>query len=218
MFDYYKKVDSLNQLNRLLLVVCVAFFIITLWLGYALLQAPSRLEIWLTPAMRASGGLVKAEDIPDEYVHGFASTLIPPLHTWTANGEAEFKQAIAQYRHYLTPRYRDVLTANTQALEKAGLFSRTQMVSLYRFLEPQDVKKIGHNLWEVHLVLRITQKLNEQSTMVIADKVVDYHYRVVKVNVSKIHNPFGLALDGYNQPEHLVRDLLSHEPQGVSQS
>lgn len=214
MFKYYKKIDSLNHLNRLLLVSCAAFFILSLWLGYALLKAPSQLELWLTPSMSASGGLVKANEIPDEYVHGFVTTLIPLLNTWSQGGESEFANAIAMYQHYFTPRYRDVLAANREALEKAGLFSRMQMTSLYRFLEPQDVKKIGHNLWEVHLVLRVTQKLSEQSEMVIADKVVDYHYRVVKINVSKLQNPFGLAIDGYSQPERLVKDLLSKDTVG----
>ena len=51
--------------------------------------------------------------------------------------------------------------------------------------------------------------------MVIADKVVDYHYRVVKINLSKLQNPFGLAIDGYSQPEHLLKDLLSQDVKGV---
>jgi hypothetical protein len=45
--------------------------------------------------------------------------------------------------------------------------------------------------------------------MVITDKVVDYHLRVVKVTLSRLQNPFQLALDGYTQPETLVKDLLA---------
>lgn len=215
MFEYYKKIDSLNHLNRLLLLACTAFFILNLWLGWAFIKAPSKLQIWLTPTMGASGGLIKADEIPDEYVHGFVTTLIPTLNSWSKAGEDEFGKNIEYFKYYFTPRFRDVLDTNKQALEKAGLFSRTQTASLYRFLEPGDVQKIGHNLWDVHLVLRITQKLNEQSAMVIADKVVDYHYRVVKINLSKLQNPFGLAIDGYSQPEHLLKDLLSQDVKGV---
>ncbi|STX55450.1 integrating conjugative element protein, PFL_4703 family [Legionella beliardensis] len=218
MFNYYKKIDSLNELNRLLLVCCGAFFLLTLWLGWALMRAPSQLQIWLTPAMSANGGLIKADDIPDEYVHGFVATLIPALNSWPAGGEEGVNQRILAYQHYFTPRFRDVMVANQEALNKAGLFSRTQLASLYRFLEPNDVKRLSHNVWEVHVVLRLTQKLNDQSAMVIADKVVDYYYRVVKVNVSKLQNPFGLALDGYSQPERLVSDLLSSEVKGESHS
>lgn len=95
------------------------------------------------------------------------------------------------------------------AYKDAQLFNRAQVASLYRFMENSDVKAIGHNLWEVHLVLRITQRLDNNSPMVIADKVVDYHLRVAKVQLSRLQNPFQLALDGYTQPEFLVKDLLA---------
>ena len=65
------------------------------------------------------------------------------------------------------------------------------------------------------MVLRITQRLNDNSPMVIADKVVDYHVRVVKVTTSKLQNPFQLALDGYTQPETLIHDLLEGEHHDV---
>ncbi|MDI1351976.1 MAG: DUF2895 family protein, partial [bacterium] len=95
------------------------------------------------------------------------------------------------------------------AYKEARLFNRVQVASLYRFMEESDVKAIGNNIWEVHLVLRITQRLQDNSPMVIADKVVDYHLRVVKVNLSRLQNAFQLALDGYTQPEVLVKDLLA---------
>ncbi|HAU1484936.1 TPA: DUF2895 family protein, partial [Legionella pneumophila] len=47
------------------------------------------------------------------------------------------------------------------------------------------------------------------SAMVIADKVVAYHLRVVKLNLSRLHNPFQLALDGYTRPEERLQDLLA---------
>ena len=58
-------------------------------------------------------------------------------------------------------------------------------------------------------MLRITQRLKDASQMVIADKVVDYHLRVVKVTISRLQNPFQLAMDGYTAPEQLVQDLLA---------
>lgn len=213
MFEYYRKIDSLHQVNRLLLACCSAFFILCLWLGYALLQAPSKVHLWLTPAMSANGGIIKADEVPNEYVHGFVTTLIPNIHSWSESGDAQLRRSIQMYQHYFTPRFRDVLASNHHAMQKAGLFSRTQTASLYRFMESQDVTKIGSGLWDVQLVLRLTQKLNEHSAMIIADKVVEYHYRVVKVNVSRTQNPFGLAIDGYSQSERLVKDLLSKEEQ-----
>lgn len=83
-------------------------------------------------------------------------------------------------------------------------------------MEPQDIRKIAPDTWEVKLILRITQRLKDNSGMVITDKVVAYHLRVVKLNLSRLHNPFQLALDGYTRPEERLQDLLvdteeSHE-------
>lgn len=211
MFDYYKKVDALNHLNRALLSFSAVLVLIVAGLIYALVQAPSKMEFWLSPSMSASGGIIKADEVPDEYVHGFVSTLVPAINTWSKAGEAEFDENLQAFRFYFTPRYQDVMKKNGEALKKAGLFSRTQTASLYRFMEPGDIKKLGKGLWEAHIILRVSQKLNENSAMVIADKVVDYHFRVVKINASKIQNPFQLALDGYSQPEVLVKDLLVKE-------
>ena len=82
-------------------------------------------------------------------------------------------------------------------------------------MEDDDVKPLGNNTWEVHLVLRITQRLKDDSPMVIADKVVDYHVRVVKISLSRLQNPFQLALDGYTKPEILVKDLLATDSGGT---
>lgn len=209
MFKYYRAIDNLNHINRLLLATLFVFVCLTIWLCASLIKAPKTMEFWLSPAMSANGGLMKADEVSDEYVHGFVTALIPALNTWSNAGVEEFYKNSQAFKYYMTPRYRDVLEATRLSLEKAGIFTRTQTASLYRFLEDGDIKKLGSNIWEVHLLLRITQKLNEESAMVIADKVVDYHFRVVKVNLSKIDNPFGLAIDGYSKPETLFKDLLS---------
>ena len=57
--------------------------------------------------------------------------------------------------------------------------------------------------------MRVTQRLKDVSKMVIADKVVDYHLRVVKVTTSRLQNQFQLALDGYTAPEKMDQDLLA---------
>lgn len=211
MFDYWKKVDALNHMNRLLLASSASLFLIVLGLLMVLAQAPKHVDFWLSPSMMESGGLMKPGSIPPEYVHGFVSTLVPTLNTWSKTGKTEFYKNIQSFNYYFTPRYEQVMKDTFKAYQEAQLFNRIQTASLYRFMEPSDVKPIGQNAWEVHLVLRITQRLNNQSPMVIADKVVDYHFRIVKVTLSKLQNPFQLAIDGYTEPERLVQDLLSHE-------
>lgn len=214
MFDYWKKIDALNHVNRLLLAFIATLILFCACLLAALIKAPGKVEFWLAPNMGANGGLIRSGEIPDEYVHGFVTSLIPSLNTWSQSGKEEFAGNMQGFHYYFTPRHEALIQQTFLAYENAQLFNRSQVASLYRFLEKSDVKRLGKDSWEVHLVLRITQRLNDKSPMVIADKVVDYHIRVVKVNLSKILNPFQLALDGYTKPERLVKDLLSQEAEG----
>lgn len=209
MFNYWKKVDALNHINRLLLFMIVILILIITGLTIALIKAPKNVEFWLAPSMSTNGGLIKSSDIPNEYVHGFVTTLIPSLNSWSKRGKKEMNENLNGFHYYFTKRFEDLMYEKLKAYDNAQLFNRTQVASLYRFMEPDDIKRLGPDVWEVHLVLQITQRLNEKSSMVIADKVVDYHFRVVKVNLSKLLNPFQLAIDGYTKPERLVKDLLS---------
>ena len=211
MFNYWKKIDALNQINRVLLAVIMLFLLIIGGLCITLMAAPKHMEFWLAPNITANGGLMKSGEVPDEYVHGFVSTLLPTLNTWSTLGKTEFTQNLQGFYYYFTPRHHQLMHETLAAFQDAQLFNRTQIASLYRFMEPGDIQRIGHDAWDVHVLLRITQRLNDKSPMVIADKVVDYHVRVVKITTSKLQNPFQLALDGYTQPETLIHDLLSQE-------
>lgn len=207
MFSYWKKIDNLNHINRLLLAFITLLLMIIVSLILCLASLPKRYEFWLTPTMAANGGLMKANEVPAEYVQGFVAALLPVLNSWSKGGDFAHHQT--SFKEYFTPRHQQWMQQTFHAYKEAQLFNRIQTASLYRFMEDSDVKLIGQNTWEVHLVLRLTQRLKDNSSMVIADKVVDYHLRVVKVNLSRLQNPFQLALDGYTQPEHVITDLLA---------
>lgn len=210
MFKYWKKIDELNHINRLLLALIGILLIILMSLIMTLMNSPKRVEFWLTPEMSANGGLIKANQVPDEYVHGFVSALLPTLNTWS-QGKEDYLKNMHAFHDYFTPRHQQLMAQTRTTYQQTQLFNRSQTASLYRFMEPGDIKRLSQDSWEVHLILRITQRLSEKSPMVIADKVVEYHLRVVKVNLSKLQNPFQLALDGYTEPERLINDLLSGE-------
>lgn len=209
MFKYWKKIDNLNHINRLLLAAVATCTLIIFALIITLATSPKRYEFWLTPNMAANGGLIKAGEIPNQYVQGFVANLLPTINTWSKSGKKEFESNLAGFHYYFTPRHRALMASTLTAYQDAQIFNRTQVASLYRFMDPDDVKAIGSNTWEVHVILRITQRLTDDSPMVIADKVVDYHIRVVKIDLSHLQNPFQLALDGYTQPEQLIKDLLA---------
>ncbi len=209
MFKYWKKIDQLSLINRLLLSFVMTQTVIVIGLIITLSTLPKHYEFWLTPAMASNGGLIKDGDISNEYVQGFVATLLPSLNTWSKSGSHEFSKNIHSYRYYFSPHHQQLMEKMLTTYKDTQIFNRIQIASLYQFMHDEDVKPIGHNAWDVHVVLRITQRLNDASQMVITDKVVDYHLRVVKVTMSRLQNPFQLVLDGYTTPEHLVQDLLA---------
>jgi hypothetical protein len=207
MLDYWKKVDSLNHINRLLLTFIAALLLMLAGLMLSISNLPKHYTFWLTPNMAANGGLIKADAIPDEYVQGFVVSMMPTLLTWSKGGKAEFEHNLSSFHYYFTPRHQKLLEQTLSAYDEAQLFNRVQIASVYQFMEPHDIQKIAPNSWDVKLILRLTQRLNDNNDMVIADKVVEYHVRVVKVNLSRLHNPFQLALDGYS--EKRLSDVLT---------
>lgn len=209
MFNYWKKVDSLSHMNRLLLLFIGILTVTLLAVIISLKNLPKHYEFWLTPSMAANGGLMENNTIPDEYVQGFVASMMPSLYTWSKAGEHEFARNISSFHYYFTPRHQKLLEKTLDAYQEAQFFNRTQIASLYRFMEPEDIKRIAPDTWEVRLIMRITQRLSDENAMVISDKVVEYYLRVVKVKLSRLQNPFQLALDGYTRPEKRIYDLLS---------
>ena len=53
MFKYWKKIDSLNHMNRLLLAFSALLALIILSLVIALANTQTRYEFWLSPSMAA---------------------------------------------------------------------------------------------------------------------------------------------------------------------
>jgi len=211
MFSYWKKVDELNHINRLLLLMVGILSILTLVLIVSLAKAPNQMRFWLTPTLMSQGGEITAQQIPKSSVYSFVATMLPLVNSWSGNEEGELNGVAAQYHYYFTQRHRHLLNESIKAYKTAQLFKRTQTASLYKSLDADDVKQLAPGLWEVHVQLRLIQRLNDKNPLIIADKVVDYHIRVAHVGLSYEQNPFELALDGYSKPERLLHNLLEGE-------
>lgn len=208
MFNSPKRIDGLVDKNRLLIGVIVLFFISNLFLIFQLSDVPRKQTFWLSSNAILEGGEISANKIPEEYVYSFASTFMPLLTTWKKGGGADMRKLINDYSYYLTPRHRTLLLQLVDKSQKIHLFEREQTSSLFRFMEEGDVKKVSPNVWSVHLVLRATQRLDNTTNYLVADKIVDYKVRVVRSEAGLSHNPFGLAIDGYVEKERLTKDVL----------
>lgn len=211
MFVYWKKLDNLAFVNRLLVGIIVSLLLAVVLLSATFMMMPSKIRFFVTPTLATTGGEVYANEIPDSAVYSFVATLFPMLNSWSGEDRQEYLKTIHSYKPYLSPRHLELLNDAYTFMKKAGLTDKNQIASLYSAFETNQVQKIAPNLWQVNLKLRLTQRINEKNPMVIADKVVSYKIRVMRVFSSHQQNPFELALDGYSEKETIEKDLLDEE-------
>ncbi|HAT3881174.1 TPA: DUF2895 family protein [Legionella pneumophila] len=211
MFVYWKKLDNLAFANRLLVGIIASLVLVVVILSTSLARMPSQFRFFITPTLAATGGEIYQNDIPDSAVYSFVATLFPMLNSWSGEDKQEYLKTIHSYKPYLSPRHLELLNDAYSFMKKAGLTDKAQTASLYSGFESGLVQKISPDLWQVHIKLRLTQRINEKNPMVIADKVVSYKVRVMHVALSHQSNPFELVLDGYSQKETVERNLLDEE-------
>lgn len=211
MFSYWKKLDQLNQINRLLVVLIGVLAILVFVLGISLACMPHRLRFFITPTLAQKGGELKAEVIPQTAIYSFVATLFPMLHSWQGEDPDEYSKILQSYKPYLSPRHLELAEQAYLFMKETGVIHKFQQASLYSGFEPQLVESIAPNLWTVRLKLRLTQRLSEKNSLVISDKIVGYQVRVIRVHLSHEMNPFELALDGYGEKEVLIKNLLDEE-------
>jgi len=211
MFVYWKKLDNLAFANRLLVGIIAALMLVVVTLSATLAMMPSKFRFFVTPTLASTGGEIYQNDIPDSAVYSFVATLFPMLNSWSGEDKQEYLKTIQSYKPYLSSRHLELLTDAYSFMKKAGLTDKAQTASLYSGFERSLVQKIAPDLWQVHIKLRLTQRINEKNPMVIADKVVSYKVRVMRVKLSHQQNPFELVLDGYSQKETIEKNLLDEE-------
>ncbi len=211
MFSYWKKLDNLAFANRLLVAIIAGLILVVVVLSTTLALMPSKFRFFVTPTLVSNGGEIYQNEIPDSAVYSFVATLFPMLNSWSGEDKQEYLKTINSYKPYLSPRHLELLNEAYSFMKKAGLTDKNQTASLYSGFETSQVQKIAPDLWQVHIKLRLTQRINEKNPMVIADKVVSYKVRVMRVNFSHQRNPFELALDGYSEKEVVEKNLLDEE-------
>lgn len=208
MFSATKRIDRLVDKSRLLMVFVMILALINIYLVTTIKQLPKNYEFYISRQAYSQGGKVKPDDIPVEHIYTFASTFIPYLHSWVAK-DKNIRQKRNKFNIYFSPRHRAELRDAFDAYEKLGFFNRTQTATLYRAIEPGDIKQVSRDLWVVSLVLRVTQKLNDNDDTLISDKTIQYQVRVARSNLPLTMNNMGLMLDGYQEKEITIENKLS---------
>lgn len=175
---------------------------------YFVYTSPRHLDLHVAPNPRA-GDVVSVRDgvspVPNVNVYGFAYYLWQQVNRWHTDGAKDYGQQIFTWQHYITPSCQEQLKADMDRRSKAGeLSTRTrslneipgQAFSTSRVLAESD------NAWTVLLDMQLTETVRG---VPVKDTYLRYPMRVVRFDVDRQKNPWGLAIDcfGGSRPERL---------------
>ena len=181
-----------------------AFLILVLAIG--LVRVPSDLTIHIPPDLK-SGAKVQPNDPSPANVYAFAVYIFQQLYRWPTDGATDFSHAIYALSSYLTPFYRELLISELESKAKrgelAGRERGMQELPGQGFSE-ERVNILKDGVWVVVVDMALSETVKG---MAVKRKTIRYPLRVVRYDVDRESNPWGLALDGFASTGPTTLDL-----------
>ncbi len=163
------------------------------------------------PPELSSAVVQKAEHIPRPNVYLFTANILQALNNWDKNGEEDFKRNIEAYRNYLTPRFQEQLLSLYESKKRKGELSErvrgVQEMFGHQYSE-ERVRKLAVNVWQVDIDLNVREWYRGMN---VKDVNLSFPVRVVRYDINRQLNPWGMALDGLiGLPKRLESNSNDH--------
>lgn len=201
---------SMDHIKTLrILCVILTFAVLALWLRNGRLQETQRLYI---PPDLTQGLETDFKTVPSSTVYTFAYYIFQQLHRWKINGEVDYPKQIFTLQGFLTPGCQASLKADMNTKQQLGelrLRVRSVQEILGQSFTRQRVHQEGSTSWLTWLDLNVIESINGHS---VKNVLLRYPLKVVRFDVDKEVNPWGLALacDSSMKPRLLSEDDLKN--------
>lgn len=204
MGKFTNALDNKEAIIKLQWVV-VAILSLALMLAIRGLQnAPSELTVHIPPDLR-SGATVRPGDVPPPNVYAFAHYIWQQVNRWGRDGDKDYGAAIFRMQAYITPSCREWLERDLATKANNGELSlRTRALQEIPGHEYQEsrVKPLSDGAWRVEVDYEIKETVRG---VPVKEAGVRYPLRVVRFDADREQNPFGLAVDCFNDTEQPSR-------------
>lgn len=195
--------DHIKTLRWLVLVLLIALAV--LWWRNIVLQDARRLYI---PPDLTHGLVTDLQNVPEPLVYTFAYHIFQQLHRWPEDGEKDYPQKIYALQAFLTPICRRMLEQDMNEKYRLGELrqrARALQEVFGQSYTPDRVIKLSPGTWLTWLDVEISEWINDHP---VKDVTLRYPLRVVRFDVDRELNPWGLALacDGGTRPILLTED------------
>ena len=162
------------------------------------------------PPDLSSGKVLNIRDVAHPSIYTFTTYIYQQLNRWEEDGQADFLANIEGLRFYFTPRfYQQLKDEYNKKLREGELQGRTRGISEmagHNYSEDK-VKMLSKNsAWEVSADMKVQEWFRG---MEVKNVDIRYPLKVVRFDVDKERNPWGLALDGYSRkPAKIIEKNL----------
>lgn len=181
---------------KTLRIVIAGLFAIILLMGIGWSTAPSRLQIYTPPDLRA-GSQRPWWEVPPSTVYGFAYYIFQQLNRWPTDGKEDYKRNIFSLSNYLTPSCKAYLEQDYKDRDSFGEL-KNRVRGVYeipgRGFSQDRVQVLSRNDWIVNLDLSTDEYYGDET---VKRTLVRYPVKVVRMDVDLEKNPWGLGLDCY---------------------
>lgn len=182
-------VDHIRTLR--VIVVCLLVAVMALWWHNAMLGETRRLYI---PPDLTQGMVTNFDNVPAPLVYTFAYYIFQQLNRWPSDGEKDYPKQIYALQGFLSPGCRAALEADMNAKQRLGeLRQRVRSVQeiLGQSYTRQRVEIETSSTWNIWLDVNLVESIAGHP---VKDVLLRYPLRVVRFDVDKEINPWGLAL------------------------
>ena len=181
--------DHIRSLR--MVILCLVIAVIALWWRNSSLQEARRISI---PPDLTQGMVTNFDNVPAPLVYTFAYYILQQLNRWTSDGEKDYPNQIYRLQGFLTPGCRAAMEADMNL--KQGLGELRQRVRSMQEILGQSyvrsrVQVESGDSWNVWLDVNVNESIGGHP---VKDVLLRYSLRVVRFDVDKEVNPWGLAL------------------------
>jgi len=199
MSRYRHEIDNARAhiISLWVVIIVLAMGMAYAFRGWA--NAPSDITLHIPPDL-SSGSSVRVGEIPKPNVYGFGYYMWQQLNRWPKDGAEDFPAKLYQFSAYLTPSFRAQLLRDMNRRGRKGeLTGRVR--ALYEAPGAQyadtRVEVLGPNAWTITIEAVIEETVAGLS---VKNTRIRYPLRIVRYDVDRELNPWGMAIDGFAAP------------------
>lgn len=181
--------DHIKSLRVVIFLLVIA--LIFLWWRNSLLQETRRFYI---PPDLSRGVITDVDQVPSPTIYTFAYYIFQQLYRWREDGEKDYPRQIYSLQGFITPGCIEALKEdmnNKQRLGELRQRVRTVQEIAGQSYSPQRVLTRGDDTWTIWLDVNVKEYIGGHS---VKDVMLRYSFDVVRFDVDREVNPWGLAL------------------------